>query len=33
VKKANRTTRLIHTRMPTAPPKADEVTLPSISDR
>jgi hypothetical protein len=33
VKNAKRTTTLIHTRMPTAPPNADEVTLPEISER
>ena len=33
VKKANRATRLIHTSRPTAPPKADAVTLSEISDR
>jgi hypothetical protein len=33
VKKANRQTTLIQIRMPTAPPKADAVTLPEISDR
>jgi hypothetical protein len=33
VKKANRQTTLIQIRMPTAPPNADAVTLPEISDR
>jgi hypothetical protein len=33
VKKANRATRLIQTRMPTAPPNTDAVTLAEISER
>jgi hypothetical protein len=33
VKKAYRATRLIHTSSPTAPPKADAVTLSEIKDR
>jgi hypothetical protein len=33
VKKANRATRLIQMSRPTAPPKADAVTLSEINDR
>jgi hypothetical protein len=33
VKNAKRQTTLIQIRMPTAPPKADAVTLPEIIDR
>jgi hypothetical protein len=33
VKKAKRATTLIQTRRPTAPPKADAVTLSEISER